>query len=312
VHRRQMEACERARASGGWVVPFVAPQNAVMQHEFLDAYIFRALPGWGEVFALPVPERIVALRDPSVRDRLRAALEAEQTGLAATLRANWGRYVVNEIPDERMRPLVGRTIADIAAERGTTPFDTILDVALEGGLDVGFTRAPYDYADDWVAATRTEVLKDPRVLLGCSDAGAHLDMIVGGDFTTRAIRELVREQKLFTLEELVHRMADVPARLYGLRGRGQVRVGAWADLVVMDPTTVGPGPFRTVADLPSGAKRLVTDAVGVPHVIVNGRPVIRDGALVGGTPGRLLRAGRDTATVPASSAPRSLSDLPVV
>ncbi len=297
LHERQLALADAARAHGGRVVPFVAPQNGPMQHDFLVAYVFRALPGWSDVFALEPAARLSALADPSVRARLRDALAAEHSGLAVTLRDNWGRYIVNEVPHDRMQPLVGRSIADLAAERGTTAFDAILDVAIVGELRVGFMRSPYPADDAWLLETRATVLRDRRVILGASDAGAHLDMMVGADFPTRAIAEIVREQQLFTVEELVHRMTDQPARLFGLRDRGRVAVGAIADLVVFDPTNVAAGPLRTAPDLPGGAPRLVTDAYGVPHVFVSGRAVVRDGKLTGDLPGRVLRSGRDTDTV---------------
>jgi N-acyl-D-aspartate/D-glutamate deacylase len=299
--RRQLAASDLAQARGGLVVPFVAPQNAPMQHDFLGAYVFRALPGWSEVFGLEPAARCHALADPSVRARLVAALAEQRSGLAVTLRDNWGRYVVNEVPGDAQRALVGRTISDLAAERGTSHFDTILDVAVAGALHVGFVRFPYPADDEWLCSTRAELMHDPRVVLGASDAGAHLDMMVGADFPTRSIAELVRERQVFTLEQFVHRITDVPARLFGLRGRGRIEPGAHADLVVLDPERVAAGPLRTADDLPGGASRLTTDAVGVPHVLVGGRVIVRDGVLTGARPGRVLRSGRDTVTVPAAT-----------
>ena len=298
--RRQLAVCDVARARGGWVVPFVGPQNGPMQHDFLGAYVFRALPGWGDVFELPPPERTRALADPAVRARLRAALAAESAGLAVTLRDAWGRYVVNEVHDDALRPLVGRSVAELAAERGIDPFDAILDVAVAGNLEVGFVRYPYPSDDEWLRTTRAEVFRDERVILGASDAGAHLDMMVGADFPTRALRELVHDQGVFTLEEFVQRLTDAPARLFGLRDRGRVTAGCVADLVLLDPATVGASPPRTEHDLPAHSPRLTTSATGVHHVLVGGTAVVRDGALTGALPGRLLRSGRDTKTVRAS------------
>jgi N-acyl-D-aspartate/D-glutamate deacylase len=152
-----------------------------------------------------------------------------------------------------------------------------------------------------------EVLRDPRVVLGASDAGAHLDMMTGADFPTRCLAELVHTRGAFTLEELVHRFTDVPARLYGIKDRGRVEDGGWADLVVFDPDRIGTGPLSTLHDLPAGAPRLTTSATGVEHVVVSGRPVVLHGALTADLPGRLLRSGRDTETVKARGSEAVLS-----
>jgi N-acyl-D-aspartate/D-glutamate deacylase len=103
------------------------------------------------------------------------------------------------------------------------------------------------------------------------------------------------------LEEAVRLLTDKPARLYGLRDRGRVEVGAFADLVCFDPETIGPIGERTYDDLPGGASRIVAESRGVMHVVVNGTEIVRDAAYTGATPGTVLRAGRDTDTVNAAS-----------
>jgi N-acyl-D-aspartate/D-glutamate deacylase len=215
---------------------------------------------------------------------------------------NWAEYRVNEVHDPALERLVGRRVADIAADRGVSPFDAMVEVAVEGGLDVGFVRDQYADDDEWAWMARLEVLKDPRVVLGASDAGAHMDMMAGADFPTRCLAELVRERAAFTLEELIHRFTDVPARLYGFRDRGRVEPGAWGDLVVFDVERVGATPLTTVHDLPAGAPRLTSVGVGVHHVLVAGRPVVRDGRVTEELPGRVLRSGVDTDTVRARGA----------
>jgi len=299
LHHRQMAVTDRARELGGRVVPLAMPHNGQLQQDFYNGYVFRALPGWGDLFALEPVARAKALGDTDTRARLAASLEAETSGLAVTMRRAWPRFVVNEVHDEGLTPLVGRSIEDIAAERGISAFDAILDVAIAGELRVGFVRSAYADDDPWIRAARAEVVRDPRVVLGASDAGAHMDMMVGGDYPTRANEALVRDQGVFTLEELVHRLTDVQARLYGLIGRGRIATGYVADLVVIDPDMVGATPMRTVTDLPAGASRLISDSTGVDAVFVAGRQVVRDGAYTGDLPGRVLRSGADTATVTA-------------
>ncbi|HEY2302470.1 MAG TPA: amidohydrolase family protein [Acidimicrobiales bacterium] len=103
------------------------------------------------------------------------------------------------------------------------------------------------------------------------------------------------------LEEAVHQLTEVPRRVVGLRERGRVAKGWWADLVVFDSETVQPGPVHVRADLPGEARRLFAEASGIEHVLVNGIEVVAAGRLTGECPGRTLRSGRDTETISASS-----------
>ncbi|HMG40534.1 MAG TPA: amidohydrolase family protein [Acidimicrobiales bacterium] len=298
LHLRQLAASDAAAERGGRVVPMFIPQNGQFQHDFLTGYVFRAIPGWSWLFDLPVPERIGALRDPEKRRQLADDAAAQTQGLAVVVR-NWGTYRVNEVHHDALASVVGRNIADVARERGVSDFDAMVDIAVQGELAVGFVRSQYAEDDEWAWQARLKVLKDPRVVLQASDAGAHLDMMSGADFATRCLAELARERQAFTVEELVHRFADVPARLYGMKDRGRLREGAWADVVVFDPETVGAEPLRTATDLPSGAARLTNGSTGVAHVLVAGGGVVADGKLTDQLPGRLVRSGRDTETVTA-------------
>jgi N-acyl-D-aspartate/D-glutamate deacylase len=123
-------------------------------------------------------------------------------------------------------------------------------------------------------------------------------MMSGASYSTFVVGDAVRNGHI-ELEEAVHLLTEVPARLYGVRDRGRIAVGAHADLVLFDPETVGPAGERTHDDLPGGASRIVADSRGVHHVLVAGTEIVRDGAYTGSTPGVVLRAGRDTDTVHA-------------
>jgi N-acyl-D-aspartate/D-glutamate deacylase len=299
LYKRQLMASDVAAERGGRVVPMFMPQNGPTQQDFLRGYVYRALPGWGWLFDLSVDDRIRALQDPAVREQLRNALDAETAGLAVSIRSSWGESFVNEPESPELQHLDGRRVSDIARERGISDFDAVLDIAVAAKLRVGFVRYAYADADDWTSSARVEVLRDPRVVLGASDAGAHMDMMVGADFPTRCLGELVREKSIFSLEELVHQFTEVPARLYGLRDRGTITEGSWADLVMLDPDTVHAGHLHTVHDLPAGAPRLVTESAGVHRVCVAGQDVAVNGEITAARPGQLIRSGRDTETVPA-------------
>ena len=144
---------------------------------------------------------------------------------------------------------------------------------------------------------RAAAWRDPRALIGGSDAGAHLDMIDSFAFSSQLLGEGVRVRRFLELEEAVHRITGLPAAVFGLKDRGTLKPGAYADLVIFDPDTIDAGPIYSRSDLPGGHARLYCDAVGVRDVIVNGAPVIREGEFTGAHPGRVLRAGQDTVTV---------------
>jgi N-acyl-D-aspartate/D-glutamate deacylase len=153
--------------------------------------------------------------------------------------------------------------------------------------------------DDEAWALRSSLWGDQDILLGGSDAGAHLDRMCGGSFTTQFLADCLRGRRLMPMEQAVHHLTDRPARLFGLRDRGRIAQGFFADLTVFDPSTVGSQPARLTNDLPEGAVRLLAGSVGVHHVFVNGVETVRDGAPTGATPGTVLRSGRDTDTVTA-------------
>ena len=147
---------------------------------------------------------------------------------------------------------------------------------------------------------RRDVWRDPRAVVGASDAGAHLDMLSTFSFSTAMLRSC-RERGLMPLEEAVSLITDRQARLYGLRERGRIEEGWHADLVIFDEATIAPGPVTWRNDLPAGAGRLSGEAVGISSVIVNGVEVVRDNELTGERSGTLLRSGRDTETVTAAT-----------
>jgi N-acyl-D-aspartate/D-glutamate deacylase len=223
------------------------------------------------------------------------------TGLALVVR-NWSSYVVNEVHDPHQTQLIGRRIDGLAAEWGMSPFEAMVEVACRAGLDTGFVRPQFVDGDEWSWTVRRELLTDPRVVLQASDAGAHLDMMCGAAYPSEVLAELVRERQLFTVEEMVHQLSGAPAALYGLWELGRIAPGARGDLVVFDPDVIAPTPMQTRHDLPGGAARLHCGAVGMIAVYVNGREVVWEDAFTGELPGRLLRSGRDSVTVPARAA----------
>ena len=296
-HVSQLAASDHAAEWGGRVVALTLPHSMRLRLSFLSGFVLDGFPGWRPVLSLPVPERMVALRDPEVRRRLDEGAHSEEAGLLRGLAA-WRHLEVIEAFAAENREHEGRTIGEITDARGdgADPFDVLLDLVLADELRTGLRPSGLrDGRADW--ELRAEVWRDPRAVIGGSDAGAHLDMMCGAIYSTALLSHGVREYEVLTPEEAVHRLTDVPARLYGLRDRGRIAPGWAADLVLFDPATVGYEPERMRYDLPGGAWRLHAEATGVRRVLVNGVSVVVDGEPTGATPGTLLHSGRDTDTV---------------
>ena len=292
---RQLEASSRAEAAGGRIVALTMPVLVPMNMSFLTYCALNMLPGWGPILALPVPERIEKLRDPETRAFMNERAQSEDAGVFRRL-ADWTNYVLGDTYAEVNEGLKGRTVKDLAAERGGYAFDVLLDIVIADDLrTILWPIAPDGDAASW--ELRKEVWADPRAMLGGSDAGAHLDRMCGAPYTTRFLGDMIRGRKLVSLERAVHLITEAPAQLFGLRDRGTLVEGAHADIVVFDPETIASEPATLVHDLPGGSARLTADSVGVRHVFVNGVETVRDGVATGARPGSVLRSGRDTTTV---------------
>jgi N-acyl-D-aspartate/D-glutamate deacylase len=294
----QLAAGSQAADRGATVLALTLPHTMQIRLSFEHGAILDGLPGWRETFALPVDERMAALSDPGTRRRLDAGAQSDEAGILRHL-ANWPRLIIDETFAPENAGLEGRSVGDIAKERGLAPFDALLDIVVADRLRTGLRPPIGESEEDWVL--RAKAWQDPRAIVGGSDAGAHLDTMCGAIYSTSMLGDGVRARSLLTWEQAVRQLTDIPARLYGLRDRGRLAPGAFADVVVFDPAAIGHTPVRTRDDLPGGASRLYAEATGIEHVMVNGTEIVRAGAFSGAVPGRVLRSGRDTDTVHAGS-----------
>jgi N-acyl-D-aspartate/D-glutamate deacylase len=294
-HEQLLAASDYAAERGARVLALTVPDVMRIHLTFKAGFLLDALPGWAPTMALPPDEKMRALADPQERKRLRDAAASPEAGMIGAL-ARWERLDIIETFAAANAGLAGRRVGDVAAERGQDPFDALLDIVLADGLRTVLMPPPAgDDDESW--KMRVEVWRDPRAVVGASDAGAHLDMLSTFSYSTAMIDEAVRQRGLLPLEEAVHLITDVQARLYGIRERGRIAEGWHADVVVFDEERIAPGPVHTRYDLPAGAGRLYAEAEGIEHVLVNGTEIVRGTSLTGERPGRLLRSGRDTDTV---------------
>ncbi|MBA9046425.1 MULTISPECIES: N-acyl-D-amino-acid deacylase family protein [Streptomyces] len=292
---RQLGASERARKAGGRIVALTMPILTPMNMSLGTFCALNLIPGWGEILGLPVPERIARLRDPDVRAELLRRARSKEAGVFRRL-ANFGRYVIGDTYSEANRGLGGRVVRDIAEERGQDPFHCLVEICAADRLRTVLWPMPTDN-DPASWALRAETWRHEDVLLGGSDAGAHLDRMCGAPYTTRFLGDCLRGRKLVALEQAVKMLTDDPARLFGLRERGQIQRGWHADLVLLDPERIDAGQARLVHDLPGDSPRLDSRALGVRAVWVGGVEAIRDDVVSGAVPGKVLRSGLDTRTV---------------
>lgn len=289
-----LAATDIARARGGEVLALTIPQPATLRLNFDSGLVLDALEGWAPLFQLSKQDRISALQVPERRKQLE---EDAQGSVAIMLQfADWPEYTVDQVQNPELVHYRGRKAGEIAEAEGKSAFDVVIDITVQDDLQTYFVP-PVQGEDDETWKMRGDFWHDDRTVIGGSDAGAHLDMIDTFAFSSQVLGEGVRERKLISLEEAVHQITDRPARLWGLRQRGRIEEGFYADVVVFDPEQVGLGNTYTRYDLPAGAGRLYADANGIEHVFTNGVEIIRQGEDTGARPGIIMRSGRDTETV---------------
>lgn len=296
-YRNQLAAMDRCADEGAKVVALTMPVIVGMNMSFLTYCALNMMPDWGPILGLPLEERMARLREPETRRFMEDRAASPDAGVFARL-TGWDTYVIGDTFSAENDGLSGRRVGDIAAERGQGAFDTLLDIVLADELRTVLWPGATDAdPDSW--ELRRQAWDHPSVMLGGSDAGAHLDRMQGANYTTRFIADCLRGRKLTSVERAVQMLTQVPAELFGLRGRGVIREGAHADLVLFDPETVDSEMLTMVDDLPGGTSRLYAGSVGVRSVWVAGVETVRDGRPTGSLPGSVIRSGADTDTVTA-------------
>ena len=276
------ETLRRAKALPG-AVPQTSPLALTREVNMRNPFSFGAFTSWARVFVDKSKEAQRAVyADPAFRNHFR-----EQLKSATGFSGDWGRITVHETHKPEMKRHEGRTVADIARERGKDGLDTFLDLTLEDDLDIEFVLAQFNANIKRVE----ENLIDPRVLIALGDAGAHVDMLCDAGYPTYLLGTWVRERQIMTLEQAIARLTSQPADLFGIKGRGRLAQGYAADIAIFDPAAIGSasrGERRF--DLPGGAKRMVMPARGVSHTIVNGMVAYADGQVTGAASGVVMRS----------------------
>ena len=285
-HRKQLDLAAEQRKSGALVIPQVSCRPLNFEFTFAEPFIFDVMKFMNELAiedARAPGTRRRAYADPAWREKLRS----EVTPL---FRNWWDRVVIAWAPSAR--ELEEQPLTTAAATLGKDPVDLALELALANDLQARFRMAVMNFDEKEVA----ELITDPNTIIALSDAGAHASQLCDACYSTYLLGHWVRERRTFTIEQAIHNLTQRPAEMFGITDRGLLAEGRPADVVVFDPTTVGPGPLKRVYDLPAGADRLVSEASGIDAVIVNGEIIRRNGkdavAADDRLPGRVLRHGR--------------------
>ena len=257
------------------------------QFTMKNAQVFDEFPTWKNVMFLPEMARKQALADPATRATLQAELDEDKP---TVFHRRWEYVDVARVTHPRNAEYVGKSVAQVAALRGQRPIDAFLDLALDEDLETVFETDPVGGDPEATA----EILRSPYVLVGQSDAGAHLEFSAHFGYSTTLLGMWVRDRGALTLEQAVHKLTQQVADIYGLANRGLVRPGYAADLVLFDLATIRACEPEWADDFPGGARRLVQRSEGVHATIVNGQPIYEDGRLTGALPGQVLRGAAYT------------------
>ena len=265
------------------IVPQVTCRPLSVQVNLRNPFIFANLECWNPAFNKSAEEQSALYRDPEFRRAWRKTFEQPRV-----FPGKWDRVDIQEVSNPSLKKYEGKTVDQVARERGKDGLDTFLDLAIEDNLNIQYVMALFNADEKRVA----ELITHPNTMIGLSDGGAHVDMLCDAGYCTYLLGTWVREKQLMPIERAVQRITSEPAQFFGVPNRGVLAEGMAADIAIFDATTIG-SPKRPEMryDLPGGGRRLVVPAQGVMHTVVNGEVLYADQQHTGDLPGQVLRAG---------------------
>lgn len=260
--RNIMQGAEAARARGLPVYTQGSCQPLSLSFTLDRAYVLKAMAPW------PASEDHDELRrifnDPEFRDGFRETLRSTDSQHVFKGRWDWVPITITALA--KNKDLEGRTVAEVAAERGVDPFDFFLDLSLEEDFGTKYTFFLLNMEEDGVA----EILVNDGTLISLSDAGAHNSLLCDAGYAMHLLGHWVRECGLFDLPLAIRKVTSDPADVYGIIDRGRLTPGAWADMILFDPETIAITKMERHFDLPAGGERLLRRAPGLMGTWVNG------------------------------------------
>jgi N-acyl-D-aspartate/D-glutamate deacylase len=280
--REQLDAVEPIFREGYRAYGLSHTVPLIRHFELKNCQVFDEFPTWKNIMFLPEAVRKQAFSDPDTRRKLRADLEDPRP---TNFHRRWDIVRVEKTMKPENQKYAGKSVAEVAAMRGQDPLDAFLDLALEEDLNTVFWNANNGGDADAMG----EILRSPYVLVGTSDAGAHVQFGADFGYGTTLLGLWVRERKVMSLEQAIHKLTFHVASIFGLSGRGLLRPGYAADLVLFDPKSVNSHEPEWANDYPAGSKRLIQRSDGIHSTIVNGQIIHEDGRMTGDLPGHVLR-----------------------
>jgi N-acyl-D-amino-acid deacylase len=253
------------------------------RYTLLDAQCFDEFPTWKVAMFGPVAARKQMFADRNVRKKLRA--EAIENRSPSVFPRRWDVIFIDHVKLAKNKTMERKSIQDVAQAQGKDGLDCFLDLSLEEDLETRFVHTNTQGDPRAVC----EILKHPAVMIGQSDAGAHMGYDARFGYSTAFLGCWVRDHGIMNLEDAVNKLTFRVASVFGLSDRGLLRRGFAADIAVFDPATVNTLEPEYVQDLPGNETRMIQNAIGVPYTIVNGTLVIENGAPTGLYPGKVLR-----------------------
>ena len=296
IHRRSLRWVERCREKGLPIFGQTATLRVGFAFTLEHWNLYDASPAWRDITTGTKEEKLEKMADPELRQAVLAEAEEADRRLQAIQAGVGGkpeRLIVQSVNhQDELENYVGRSLGDIAKEEGKHPIEVMLDLSVQGDLNVEFLGPDRGSNADFMAEMTND---SPYTIPGVSDGGAHTKFFNGGAWSADYLRWLVRDEGKVTLEEAHYRMSSLAAHAAGFKDRGVLKEGFAADIVVYDmeeldiePNWVG----DVVHDLPGGEWRRVQRAKGYDHILVNGVETFRSGECTGETPGKLLRHGQ--------------------
>ncbi len=283
--RRYFKLADETAEAGGRMFIQVHSRSLNVLLSFETMMPFDRIPAWREIRRLPLAEQEAALRNPETRQKLVAAANErtpeQAKAVGAEARMGGFKWI---FPLDKPTPPY-RSVADIAESENKDPVDVIIDLALEKNLKRFFMQTLVNENQEHVL----EMMKNKRAVVTFSDSGAHVSQIMDSSLQTHVLSYWVREKQALTLEEAIRLLSFVPAYHWGLKGRGLLREGNVADVIIFDPAKIAPKLPELAHDLPAGARRLKQKSEGLLATVVGGQIVLRNNEHTGALPGQLLR-----------------------
>lgn len=283
---RSVEALEQAarlQASGARIYPQVSPRSLDFRVNWDGGMSFYSLAPWHRIVQAQATEKRRLLADPDWRRSARDEWDAKPRTLIRHKELDRIHLISVTRPEHDL--WLGRTLADLVANRGGHPSDVLADWVLANDLNPGIVGVGVANADpDGVAS----LLTHRATVVSNSDAGAHVQMMCGAGDSTLLLTRYVRERGDMALEAAVWALTTHQAELHGLHDRGLITPGAAADLTVFDLNELSWEPEVLVDDLPQGATRFRRPPGQYRATVVGGVVVQQDGQLTGRRTGAVL------------------------